>query len=145
MLEEYARAEKEMGAPARYSMSHFLHHLVTLLLQPLRILQSVRREHLTADVLAGLTVAAVAIPQAIAYASIAELPPHVGLYTAAIAAIVGSFWGCSRFLATGPVNASPVPAPAESMISVIVQGVPPVLHVPGVVILKALWLVPPVT
>jgi SulP family sulfate permease len=49
-------------------------------------------------------VAAVAIPQAIAYASIAELPPHYGLYTAAVGAIVGSLWGSSRFLATGPVN-----------------------------------------
>jgi SulP family sulfate permease len=54
---------------------------------------------------AGVTVATVAIPQAIAYASIAELPPHTGLYAAAVAAIVGSLWGSSRFLATGPVNA----------------------------------------
>jgi SulP family sulfate permease len=77
-----------------------------LLLRPLEILRSVRREHLTPDLIAGLTVAAVAVPQAIAYASIAELPAHYGLYTAAIAAIVGSLWGCSRFLATGPVNAS---------------------------------------
>ena len=73
--------------------------------RPLTILGSYRREFLGADLLAGLTVAAVAIPQAIAYASIAELPPHYGLYTAAIAAIVGALWGCSRFLATGPVNA----------------------------------------
>jgi len=77
-----------------------------LFLRPAEILRSVRREHLAPDLVAGLTVAAVAIPQAIAYASIAELPPHVGLYTAAIAAVVGSLWGCSRFLATGPVNAS---------------------------------------
>ena len=74
--------------------------------RPLKVLRSVRREDLPADLMAGLTVAAVAIPQAIAYASIAELPPHYGLYTAAIAAIVGSLWGSSRFLATGPVNAT---------------------------------------
>jgi len=73
--------------------------------RPWKILRSVQREDLPADLMAGFTVAAVAIPQAIAYASIAELPPHYGLYTAAIAAIVGSLWGCSRFLATGPVNA----------------------------------------
>jgi len=74
--------------------------------RPLTILGAYRREFLAPDVLAGLTVAAVAIPQAIAYASIAELPPHYGLYTAAVGAVVGALWGCSRFLATGPVNAS---------------------------------------
>ncbi len=78
----------------------------SLLLRPLEILRSVRREHFAPDVIAGLTVAAVAVPQAIAYASIAELPAHYGLYTAAIGAVVGALWGCSRFLATGPVNAS---------------------------------------
>jgi SulP family sulfate permease len=63
-----------------------------------------RRRDLSPDLIAGVTVAAVAIPQAIAYASIAELPPQVGLWAAAIAAVVGSFWGSSRFLATGPTN-----------------------------------------
>ncbi|MAE71928.1 MAG: hypothetical protein CME06_15860 [Gemmatimonadetes bacterium] len=53
-----------------------------------------------------MTVAAVAIPQGIAYAAIAELPPQVGLYTAIVAAIVGSLWGSSPFLATGPTNAT---------------------------------------
>jgi hypothetical protein len=76
------------------------------LLRPLTILRAYRPGYLRPDILAGLTVAAVAITQAIAYASIAELPPHCGLYTAAIGAIVGSLWGGSRFLATGPVNAS---------------------------------------
>ena len=76
-----------------------------LFLRPLTVLSGLRRADLLADVLAGVTVAAVAVPQAIAYASIAELPPHYGLYTAAVGAIVGALWGCSRFLATGPVNA----------------------------------------
>jgi SulP family sulfate permease len=75
------------------------------IVRPWTILRKVRRQDIPADLLAGLTVAAVAIPQAIAYASIAELPPHIGLYTAAVAAIVGSLWGSSRFLATGPTNA----------------------------------------
>jgi SulP family sulfate permease len=80
--------------------------LAALFLRPIEILRSIRREHLLPDLIAGLTVAAVAIPQAIAYASIAELPAHFGLYAAAVSAVVGSLWGCSRFLATGPVNAS---------------------------------------
>lgn len=75
------------------------------ILRPFTILKNIRRQDITADMLAGLTVATVAIPQAIAYASIAELPAQIGLYTAAVAAIVGSLWGSSRFLATGPVNA----------------------------------------
>ena len=73
--------------------------------RPLQILGAYRRQDLAPDLVAGLTVAAVAIPQSIAYASIAELPPQTGLYAAAVAAVVGSLWGSSRFLATGPVNA----------------------------------------
>jgi SulP family sulfate permease len=57
------------------------------------------------DAVAGLTVAVVAIPQSIAYASIAGLPPSYGLYAAAVATIVGSLWGSSRYLNTGPTNA----------------------------------------
>jgi len=75
------------------------------LAQPLDLFRGYRRSDLTPDLVAGATVAAVAIPQAIAYASIAELPPHYGLCTAVVAAVIGSLWGSSRFLATGPVNA----------------------------------------
>lgn len=72
--------------------------------RPWAVLRDYRRADLSPDLLAGVTVAAIAIPQAIAYASIAELPPQYGLYTALIGAIVGSLWGSSRFLATGPTN-----------------------------------------
>jgi len=56
-------------------------------------------------VIAGLTVAVVAIPQCIAYASIAGLPPSYGLYSAVVASIAGALWGSSRYLSTGPTNA----------------------------------------
>jgi len=75
------------------------------ILQPLKLVRGYRRRDLNPDLIAGVTVAAVAIPQSIAYASIVELPPQIGLYAAAVAAIVGSLWGSSRHLATGPVNA----------------------------------------
>ncbi len=78
---------------------------LALVLRPWEILRSYRRRDLGPDAIAGLTVAAIAIPQAIAYASIAELPPQFGLYTAGVAAVVGALWGSSRHLATGPVNA----------------------------------------
>lgn len=88
-----------------YHSEQYARNIKEYIIRPWTILRKVRRQDIPYDLLAGLTVAAVAIPQAIAYASIAELPPHIGLYTAAIAAIVGSLWGSSRFLATGPVNA----------------------------------------
>ena len=55
------------------------------------------------DLVAGLTVAAVYVPQAMAYALLAGMPPITGLYTAFIATIVAAIFGSSRFLGTGPV------------------------------------------
>ncbi len=75
------------------------------LAHPVEILRSYKMVRVRPDALAGLTVAVVAIPQSIAYASIAGLPPSYGLYAAAVAAIIGSLWGSSRFLNTGPTNA----------------------------------------
>lgn len=74
--------------------------------RPAAILRNYRRADLGPDVIAGLTVAMVAIPQAIAYALIADLPPHTGLYTAIVGTIVGALWGSSHHLQTGPTNAS---------------------------------------
>lgn len=56
-----------------------------------------------ADVMAGLSVAMILVPQGMAYATLAGLPVVYGLYASAIPAIVGSLWGSSRFLHTGPV------------------------------------------
>src|SRR5439155_2246951 len=57
------------------------------------------------DLVAGLTVAAVALPQAMAYATIAGLPPQYGLYTAIIMTTVGALFDSSRQLINGPTNA----------------------------------------
>src|SRR6516164_7557984 len=57
------------------------------------------------DVIAGLTVATVAVPQAMAYALIAGIPPQYGLYTAIVMTALGSLFGSSRFLMNGPTNA----------------------------------------
>ncbi len=80
--------------------------LLIYLSQPLQHLRGYQRADLLPDALAGLTVAVVLLPQAIAYALIAELPPQTGLYAAIVAAIVGSLWGSSRHLHTGPTNAA---------------------------------------
>src|SRR2546421_12274849 len=57
------------------------------------------------DLIAGLTVAAVALPQAMAYATIAGLPAQYGLYTAIVMTTVGALFDSSRQLINGPTNA----------------------------------------
>ena len=61
------------------------------------------RENLRADVIAGITVAMVLVPQSMAYAQLAGLPPYYGLYAAFLPVLIGALWGSSRQLATGPV------------------------------------------
>jgi SulP family sulfate permease len=57
------------------------------------------------DLTAGLTVATVAVPQAMAYAMLAGLPPQYGLYTAIVMTAVGALLDSSRQLINGPTNA----------------------------------------
>jgi len=57
------------------------------------------------DLVAGLTVATVAVPQAMAYALIAGLPPEYGLYTAIVMTAIGALFDSSRQLINGPTNA----------------------------------------
>ncbi len=66
-------------------------------------LRDYKKGDLPQDLIAGLTVAAVLIPQSMSNAMIAGLPPIYGLYGASIPAIVGALWGRSSQLATGPV------------------------------------------
>ena len=61
------------------------------------------RQKLKADVVAGITVALVLVPQSMAYAQLAGLPAYYGLYASFLPPIVASFFGSSRQLATGPV------------------------------------------
>ncbi len=61
------------------------------------------RGTLRVDVLAGVTVALVAIPQSLAYAQLAGLPPFYGLYAALVPTVVGALFGSSAQLSTGPV------------------------------------------
>lgn len=55
------------------------------------------------DLVAGLTVALVLVPQSLAYAELAGLPPVHGLYAAAVAPLAGALIGSSPYLQTGPV------------------------------------------
>ena len=57
------------------------------------------------DLIAGLTVATVAVPQAMAYATIVGLPVEYGLYTAMVMTAVGALFDSSKQLINGPTNA----------------------------------------
>ncbi len=58
-----------------------------------------------ADLLAGLTGAVVALPQGVAFATLAGLPPQYGLYSAMVPCMVAALFGSSRLMITGPANA----------------------------------------
>ncbi len=60
-------------------------------------------ERLRADLGAGAAVALVLIPQSMAYASLAGMPPHYGLYAAFLPVMVAAIWGSLPQLACGPV------------------------------------------
>lgn len=57
----------------------------------------------THDLVAGLSVAVVLIPQALAYAQLAGMPPYTGLYAAVLPPIIAAFFASSPHLQTGPV------------------------------------------
>lgn len=71
----------------------------------LDVLRGYTRADARADLFAGVTVAAVAVPQAMAYAMAAGLPAQYGLYTAIIMTAVGGLFTSSRQLINGPTNA----------------------------------------
>ncbi len=66
-------------------------------------LRRYKREDLSGDFSAGLIVAVMLIPQGMAYAMLAGLPPVVGLYASTIPLILYALFGSSRHLAVGPV------------------------------------------
>lgn len=62
-----------------------------------------RRDDLAGDLLAGLIVAIMLVPQSMAYALLAGLPPQVGLYASILPLVLYGLFGTSRTLAVGPV------------------------------------------
>lgn len=78
-------------------------HSARQLLPILTWAPSYDRGDLRSDLAAGITVGAMLVPQAMAYALLAGLPPAVGLYAATIPVLVYALFGSSRQLAVGPV------------------------------------------
>lgn len=68
-------------------------------------LQHYRREWWPADLVAGVTLAAYAIPVSMAYASLAGLPPECGIYCYLVGGLAYAVFGTSRQLAIGPTSA----------------------------------------
>ncbi len=72
--------------------------------QPVHILREYQRGALRFDLMAGLSVAVILLPQSIVYALIAGMPPAAGLYTAVVGTIIAALWGSSRQAQSGPTN-----------------------------------------
>ncbi len=70
-----------------------------------RVLKEYGWDTARSDLTAGATVAAIAVPQAIAYALIAGVDPRYGLYSAIVITIIASLLGSSNHLINGPTNA----------------------------------------
>lgn len=68
----------------------------------------VNRNSLKADASAGLTGAIVVLPQGVAFATIAGMPPEYGLYAAMVPAIIGALFGSSWHLVSGPTTAASI-------------------------------------
>lgn len=68
----------------------------------------VTRQTLKADLLAGATGAIVALPQGVAFAAIAGMPPEYGLYAGMVPAIIAALFGSSWHLVSGPTTAASI-------------------------------------
>ncbi len=90
---------------ARVNVQQSIAPAVHYLQKPIQLFRTYERANLRPDIVAGLTVAVILLPQAIAFALIAELPPQMGVYAAIIGAVVGGLWGSSNQVHTGPTNA----------------------------------------
>ncbi len=85
-------------------LSPLLWHLMPFL----RWLPRVRPADIKADFLAGLTGAIVVLPQGVAFATIAGMPPEYGLYAGMVPAIIAALFGSARFLVSGPTTAASI-------------------------------------
>jgi len=79
-----------------------------MLLPFLRWIRLVDRRTTRTDFMAGLTGAIVVLPQGVAFATIAGMPPEYGLYAGIVPAIIAALWGSSWHLVSGPTTAASI-------------------------------------
>ena len=72
--------------------------------QSVKFLGDYCRTSLAGDLVAGITVGSVLVPQSMAYALLAGLPPEMGLYSALLPLVAYATFGSSPHLAVGPVS-----------------------------------------
>lgn len=106
---------------ARINLHDSIAPAVRYLKRPVELFRTYDRANLRPDLLAGLTVAVILLPQSIAFTLVAELPPQMGLYAAILGAIVGALWGSSNQMHTGPANAISLLI-ASSLTAVVAPG-----------------------
>src|SRR4051794_18013827 len=85
-----------MTKAAEFWLAHF---------PPARWLRHYQARWLKADVVAGVTLAAYAVPVSMAYAGLAGLPPETGIYCYVLGGLAYALLGSSRQLAVGPTSA----------------------------------------
>lgn len=95
MASIFQAGQSDSNAPAWWSA----------IFPPLRWLSAYRAPWLVSDLIAGITLAAYAIPVSLAYAGLAGLPPQVGLYGYLLGGLGYALFGSSRHLAVGPTSA----------------------------------------
>lgn len=78
-------------------------NVLTMFIPFVHWLKSYQPSFFKNDLTSGITVAVVLIPQAMAYAMLAGMPPVYGLYAAAVTPMIAALWGSLRQLATGPI------------------------------------------
>lgn len=112
MVHADARRGGGVGSSDWHTLCYALRRAVALTLgDPMRSpslpiarwLPAYRRADARADLIAGLTVTVMLVPQAMAYAMLAGLPPQVGLYAATVPMVMYALFGTCRQLAMGPV------------------------------------------
>jgi len=95
-----------MPVPAISSLSRLLR--LSWLMPFMLWLPGVRRDDVKADLMAALTGAIVVLPQGVAFATIAGMPPQYGLYAGMVPAMIAALFGSSRHLVSGPTTAASV-------------------------------------
>jgi sulfate permease, SulP family len=92
------------GYPTDTTQSTLADRLLAPIRPPLETIRHYNLTKLRKDLLAGLTVSVVEVPQAMAYAFIAGVPPQYGIYASIIQGTIAALFSSSQHLTTGPTN-----------------------------------------